>query len=183
MLFSTLLGQTSTESPCSPLLGDCLQFILIRPQRKADCVSLKYGINWFPGGVFEEPIILRQCTRECYVCPQKEYWLGIIHSLVLGCWKSHANELEFTNSWVRRWCLKIFNLLINLCPLMIDAGDEMRWLRFKKQVVSYELLIVDELGFVTLSKIGLSYSSSCSVKARSVAQRWLCQTYPFQEWT
>ena len=35
-----------------------------------------------------------------------------------------------------------------------EARDEKKLLRFQKQIASYELLIVDELGFVPLSKTG-----------------------------
>ncbi len=37
---------------------------------------------------------------------------------------------------------------------LIEARDEKKLLRFHKQIASYELLIVDELGFVPLSKTG-----------------------------
>src|SRR5664279_3268858 len=36
----------------------------------------------------------------------------------------------------------------------IEARDEKKLLRFQKLIASYELLIVDELGFVPLSKTG-----------------------------
>jgi len=37
---------------------------------------------------------------------------------------------------------------------LIEAKDEKRLLRYQKQMAAYELLIVDELGFVPLSKTG-----------------------------
>src|SRR6202166_2806138 len=37
---------------------------------------------------------------------------------------------------------------------LMEARDEKRLLRFQKQMASHELLIVDELGFVPLSKTG-----------------------------
>ena len=37
---------------------------------------------------------------------------------------------------------------------LLEAKDEKRLLRYQKQMASYELLIVDELGFVPLSKSG-----------------------------
>ncbi len=37
---------------------------------------------------------------------------------------------------------------------LMEAKDEKRLLRFQKQMASYELLIVVELGFVPLSKSG-----------------------------
>ncbi len=37
---------------------------------------------------------------------------------------------------------------------LIETRDEKKLLRFQKQIASYELLIVDKLGFVPLSKTG-----------------------------
>ncbi len=37
---------------------------------------------------------------------------------------------------------------------LIEARDEKKLLRFQKQIASYDLLILDELGFVPLSKTG-----------------------------
>jgi DNA replication protein DnaC len=37
---------------------------------------------------------------------------------------------------------------------LIEAKDEKRLLRYQKQMAGYQLLIVDELGFVPLSKSG-----------------------------
>ena len=37
---------------------------------------------------------------------------------------------------------------------LMEARDEKKLLRFQKQIAAYELLIVDELGFVPLSKTG-----------------------------
>jgi DNA replication protein DnaC len=37
---------------------------------------------------------------------------------------------------------------------LVEAKDEKRLLRFQKQLAKQELLIVDELGFVPLSKTG-----------------------------
>jgi len=37
---------------------------------------------------------------------------------------------------------------------LIEARDDKKLLRFQRQIASYELLIVDELGFVPLSKTG-----------------------------
>jgi DNA replication protein DnaC len=45
-------------------------------------------------------------------------------------------------------------LLAALVSELIEARDEKKLLRFQKQIASYELLIVDELGFVPLSKTG-----------------------------
>jgi DNA replication protein DnaC len=53
---------------------------------------------------------------------------------------------------------------------LIEARDERKLLRFQKQIASYELLIVDELGFVPLSKTERNCSSRCSASATSAAR-------------
>jgi DNA replication protein DnaC len=47
-----------------------------------------------------------------------------------------------------------FTTVAALVSEMIEARDERRLLRFQKQMASYKLLIIDELGFVPLSKTG-----------------------------
>jgi DNA replication protein DnaC len=47
-----------------------------------------------------------------------------------------------------------FTTTVALVGELIEARDEKKLLRFQKQIASYELLIVDELGFVPLSKTG-----------------------------
>ncbi|MGA9883527.1 MAG: IS21-like element helper ATPase IstB [Candidatus Acidiferrales bacterium] len=66
---------------------------------------------------------------------------------------------------------------------LIEAQDERRLRRYQKQMASYELLIVDELGFVPLSK-------SCAELLFEVfSQRYersatlVTSNLPFQEWT
>ena len=51
----------------------------------------------------------------------------------------------------------------------MEARDEKRLLRFQKQLAKYKLLIIDELGFVPLSKTGAEllfevFSRHCHVK-------------------
>jgi DNA replication protein DnaC len=66
---------------------------------------------------------------------------------------------------------------------LMEAKDEKRLLRFQKQMASYELLIVDELGFVPLSK------SSAELLFEVFSQRYergstmVTSNLPFQEWT
>ena len=54
---------------------------------------------------------------------------------------------------------RAFSLIISLTTTalvneLLEAKGEKRLLRYQKQIASYELLIVDELGFVSLSKSG-----------------------------
>jgi len=47
-----------------------------------------------------------------------------------------------------------FTTTAALVSELIEVRDEKKLLRFQKQIASYELLIVDKLGFVPLSKAG-----------------------------
>src|SRR3546814_3694448 len=47
-----------------------------------------------------------------------------------------------------------FTTAAALVSEMMEARDERRLLRFQKQMAGYKLLIIDELGFVQLSKTG-----------------------------
>ena len=56
---------------------------------------------------------------------------------------------------------------------LIEARDEKRLLRFQKQLAKYKLLIIDELGFVPLSKNrGPSCCSRCSANVTKAAPPW-----------
>jgi DNA replication protein DnaC len=47
-----------------------------------------------------------------------------------------------------------FTTTAALVSELIEAPDEKELLRFQKQIASYELLIIDELGFLPLSMTG-----------------------------
>ncbi|MBP1845506.1 DNA replication protein DnaC [Rhizobium petrolearium] len=53
-----------------------------------------------------------------------------------------------------------FTTAAALVSEMMEACDERRLFRFQKQMAAYKLLIIDELGFVPLSKPGRSCYSS-----------------------
>ena len=66
---------------------------------------------------------------------------------------------------------------------LIEARDEKRLLRLQKQLASHELLIIDELGFVLLSK------TSAELLFELISQRYergatiITSNLPFEEWT
>jgi len=79
---------------------------------------------------------------------------------------------------------------------MIEAQDEKRLLRFQRQLAGVELLIIDELGFVPLSKTGAELLfelplSECrhSPVGQGISQRYergatiITSNLPFDEWT
>ena len=66
---------------------------------------------------------------------------------------------------------------------LIEARDEKRLLRFQKQMASYELLIVDELGFVPLSKTGAELLFELLSQRYERASTLVTSNLPFAEWT
>ena len=56
-------------------------------------------------------------------------------------------------------------------------------LRFQKQVASYELLIVDELGFVPLSKTGAELLFEMLSQRYERGSTMVTSNLPFAEWT
>ncbi|HEY6306273.1 MAG TPA: IS21-like element helper ATPase IstB [Candidatus Angelobacter sp.] len=66
---------------------------------------------------------------------------------------------------------------------LMEARDEKRLLRFQKQMASYELLIVDELGFVPLSKTGAELLFEVFSQRYERTSTLVTSNLPFQEWT
>jgi DNA replication protein DnaC len=66
---------------------------------------------------------------------------------------------------------------------LMEAKDEKRLLRFQKQLASYELLIVDELGFVPLSKSGAELLFEVFSRRYERGSTLVTSNLPFQEWT
>jgi DNA replication protein DnaC len=56
-------------------------------------------------------------------------------------------------------------------------------LRFQKQMASYELLLVDELGFVPLSKSGAELLFEVFSQRYERGSTLVTSNLPFQEWT
>ena len=66
---------------------------------------------------------------------------------------------------------------------LIEARDEKKLLRFQKQIASYELLIVDELSFVPLSKTGAELLFEMLSQRYERGSTMVTSNLPFQEWT
>lgn len=66
---------------------------------------------------------------------------------------------------------------------LIEARDEKRLLRFQRAVARYELLIVDELGFVPLSKTGAEMLFEVLGQRYERASTLVTSNLPFAEWT
>jgi DNA replication protein DnaC len=66
---------------------------------------------------------------------------------------------------------------------LMEARDEKRLLRFQKQMASYELVLVDELGFVPLSKTGAELLFEVFSLRYERGSTLVTSNLPFQEWT
>jgi DNA replication protein DnaC len=66
---------------------------------------------------------------------------------------------------------------------LMEARDEKRLLRLQKLLASSELLIVDELGFVPLSKIGAELLFEVFSQRYELGSTLVTSNLPFQEWT
>ena len=76
-----------------------------------------------------------------------------------------------------------FTTAAALVSELIEACDEKKLLRFQKQIASYELLIVDELGFVPLSKTGAELLFEMLSQRYERGSTLVTSNLPFQEWT
>lgn len=76
-----------------------------------------------------------------------------------------------------------FTTAASLVHELIEAKDEKRLLRFQKQLNKQELLIVDELGFVPLSKSGAELLFEVLSQRYERSATLLTSNLPFNEWT
>ena len=65
----------------------------------------------------------------------------------------------------------------------MEARDEKRLLRLQKQLAKYHLLIIDELGFVPLSKTGAELLFEVFSQRYERGSILVTSNLPFDEWT
>ena len=66
---------------------------------------------------------------------------------------------------------------------LLEARDEKRLLRLQKQLIGCRLLIVDELGFVPLSKSGAELLFEIFSQRYERGSTLVTSNLPFDEWT
>lgn len=76
-----------------------------------------------------------------------------------------------------------FTTAASLVHELIEAKDEKRLLRYQKQMATHELLIVDELGFVPLSKTGAELLFEVFSQRYERTSTMVTSNLPFSEWT
>lgn len=76
-----------------------------------------------------------------------------------------------------------FATAASLVHELMEARDEKRLLRFQKYLANFELLIVDELGFVPLSKTGAEMLFEIFSQRYERSATMVTSNLPFNEWT
>jgi DNA replication protein DnaC len=76
-----------------------------------------------------------------------------------------------------------FTTAAALAHELMEARDEKRLLRLQKQLASYKLLIVDELGFVPLSKTAAELLFEVFSQRYERGTTLVTSNLPFDEWT
>jgi len=76
-----------------------------------------------------------------------------------------------------------FTTAASLVHALMEAKDEKRLLRFQKLQASYELLIIDELGLVPLSKTGAEMLCEIFSLRYERGATMVTSNLPFNEWT
>ena len=66
---------------------------------------------------------------------------------------------------------------------LLEARDEKRLLRFQKLLAKQDLLIIDELGYVPLSKTGAELLFEVFSQRYERGSTLLTSNLPFNEWT
>ena len=76
-----------------------------------------------------------------------------------------------------------FTTAASLVHELMEAKDEKRLPRYQKQMAIHELLIVDELGFVPLSKSGAELLFEVFSQRYERTSTMVTSNLPFSEWT
>jgi DNA replication protein DnaC len=99
-----------------------------------------------------------------------------------GTGKTHIALALGLAACQRGHCVR-FTTAAALVSELIEARDERKLLRFQKQIAAYELLIVDELGFVPLSKTGAELFFEMLSQRYERGSTMVTSNLPFAEWT
>ena len=124
-----------------------------------------------------KPLVLE--LARCEFLSRKENLLLLGNS---GTGKSHV-ALALGLSACQRGHRVRFTTAAALVSELIEARDDKHLLRFQKQLASYELLIVDELGYVPLSKSGAELLFETFSQRYERASTLVTSNLPFEEWT
>ena len=154
-----------------------------------DCYTANRAKRW------AQPFTKRhflQATRAMWPIIATLTFAGVAHAqgtmdfsgaqTLMGTFKTHI-ALALGLAACQRGHRVRFTTTAALVSELIEARDEKKLLRFQKQIASYELLIVDELGFVPLSKTGAELLFEMLSQRYERGSTLVTSNLPFQEWT
>ena len=105
-------------------------------------------------------------------------------SAILPPYLRRAKSIEELLPWLYLKGLSVgFITAAALVHELIEARDDKQLLRFQKKLATYKLLIVDELGFVPLSKTGAELLFEVFSQRYERGSTLVTTNLPFDEWT
>ena len=115
----------------------------------------------------------------CEYVDRKENIIALGNS---GTGKSHI-ALALGLAACQKGIATLFTTAVSLVNEMIEAKDERRLIRMQKQLARQKLLIIDELGFVPLSKTGAELLFEVISQRYEQGSVIITSNLPFDEWT
>lgn len=122
-------------------------------------------------------LVMELAPCECVMCRENIIALG-----PSGTGKTHA-ALGIGLAACQKGMRMRFVTAAALVHESIEAVDERRLQRFQKQLAAQDLLIIDELGFVPLSKTGAELLFEVISQRYERGSIIITSNQPFDEWT
>ena len=177
-------------SPAFKQSGDLLDKLIKAEVAEREVRSIKYQMNIarFPahrdlsGFDFKESPVSEGQIKSLHRCE----FLDDTENIVLiggpGTGKTHI-ALGLGLAACQKGLAVGFITAAALVHELMEARDEKRLLRFQKQLAKYRLLIIDELGFVPLSKTGAELLFEVFSQRYEQGATLVTSNLPFDEWT
>ncbi len=128
------------------------------------------------------PSLNKALTMELARCAFVEQRRNVIALGPSGTGKTHV-ALGLGLAACQKGLKVRFTTAATLVHELIEAADDRRLQRLQKQLVSQELLIIDELGFVPLSKTGAELLFEIISQRYERGSIIITSNLPFDEWT
>ena len=138
------------------------------------------GLDTFDFGAI--PSVNRQLVTQLARCEYVERRENIIAVGNSGTGKTHV-ALGLGLAACQRGLTVGFNTVAALVHELIEATDERRLLNFQKRLSRLKLLIIDELGFVPLSRTGAELLFEVFSQRYERGSVIVTTNLPFDEWT
>jgi len=115
----------------------------------------------------------------CEYVDRKENIIALGNS---GTGKSHI-ALSLGLAACQKGIATLFTTAVSLINELIEAKDDRKLIRVQKQLARQRLLIIDELGFVPLSKTGAELLFEVISQRYEQGSVIITSNLPFDEWT